>query len=188
MTILDVVMMLVAVVIIFLVAAQGLIRALIVSMAFYVVTSLVGVVALSYTGVTKALSGLTRVLELGWPQSLTYQGLVFLGLGVPMFGMIWFLVGLVLGDVNLPAIKGVDGILALLVGVVLALVVVSVLCNVWGILVSSPWRAYETWSRMYAAYRGSWSRPYLQQILAIYRQTLFFFQITRMPGFLVPQL
>lgn len=188
MTAMDGLALAVIVLVMLLSAGQGFLRTLVMGLALYGVTLVVGAIALSYTLLFEMLAGLLPWLGLQRPPMLSYQAMVFLGIGLPMFVTAWVLMTTVLGDTRLPTLGPVEGLAATIAGAALGIVLAALLCNVWGILVLSPWRDLRLWYVMRTAYSGALFRPYLNLALAVFRWTLFPFQLSQVPAFLVPQL
>ncbi|MBN1875428.1 MAG: hypothetical protein JXA33_14455 [Anaerolineae bacterium] len=155
---------------------------------FYLVTLGVGVLTLASDMLYGLGNALMDVIGGRTLNVLLIQSIVFLGLTIPIMVLIHFLIKMAFQDTSLPKLGGLDYILGALLGIVLALLIMAVFCNTWGVIVSVRWQPQSTWNSMMYAYRGSLLRPYLNRVLNIYRDILFPFRfLGGYPPFFVPQ-
>jgi len=189
MTILDGLLILIGAVIIILCAMEGLVRTLMMLLSFYIATTVAGMITLA----TNALHDITAALiratgGSGVPNMTIAETVTFVGFAVPLFVGAYFLSKMAFPETTVSKLHALDNILGLFFGVVLALVVMAVSCNTWGVAVSVRWSDPQLWYKMRLAYTGSFLRLYMHQVLAYYRPTLFLFGLLRYPTFFLPQL
>ncbi len=187
MTILDILLIIVGLSILILSAMQGLIRSLVMIFGFYITTSVAGFLTLGTDIIQNLMRGITEVLEAPVPNLPLSQSFIFLGVGVPMFVVIYFVSKMAFEDTAVKELGGFDNVLGLLTGGILAILVMAVLCNTWGVIVSQQWQPVGTWQSMRGAYVASQLKPFLHQILLIYDLLLFQFRFTGYPPFFIPQ-
>ena len=92
-----------------------------------------------------------------------------------------------LGDTSIRSLRWVDNVLGTLLGIVIALVFAAVICNAWGVIVAERWHPYATWASMRTTFQSSGLRPFMMDVLLIYRRLLFPFAASRYPIFFQPQ-
>ncbi len=187
MTILDGFLILIGVFIIILCTMEGLLRALIGLVGFYIAVTAAGMVTLATDALHDIAISLSRAVGLGVPSITITETIVFLGLAVPLSVGIYLLSKLLFPDTTLPKLHALDNILGLLIGVILATLIMAVLYNTWGVMVSVRWNNLQLWYNMRYAYLGAFLRPYLHQILVYYRPVFFLFALLRYPPFFAPQ-
>ncbi|MFP4394197.1 MAG: CvpA family protein [Anaerolineales bacterium] len=187
MTILDVLLIIIGLSILILSAMQGLIRSLVMIFGFYMTTLAAGFLTLGTDIIQNLMRGITEILEAPLPHLQMSQTFVFLGVGVPMFIVLYFVSKMAFEDTMIKELGGFDNVFGLLAGGVLAILVMAVLCNTWGVIVSRQWQPTETWQSMRVAYQASQLKPFLHQILLIYDRLLFQFRFTGYPPFFIPQ-
>ena len=187
MTSLDIILIIVGLLVIILSATQGLIRVLIMFFAFYMVCLAAGMVTLAAEMVQRLGSTIAIAFNNDPPPLAMAQVIVFLCVFIPLFIAAYFLSKVAFGDTSLPEIKALDNILGAVTGIVLALFIMAVLCNTWGIAATAP-RLHQTlfWIKMQNAYYGSVLRPTMLQILGIYQILQFVFRYLEYPPFFVP--
>lgn len=184
--ILDVVLLMVMIILIGLAAAEGLVRALIMALVFYVLCIVVGVAVLAFNAAQ--VLGDAVITSVGGPRTpYFYHGIVAIVLLVPGFVISVLMLRMALDETAIPALGWGDNILGTLVGFALALVFAAVLCNAWGVIVHQRWDPYDTWLAMKTAYATSVLRPLLMHVLALYQKLLFPFALSGYPIFFVPQ-
>jgi uncharacterized membrane protein required for colicin V production len=188
MTILDGLLILIGAAIIILCAMEGLLRTLMMLLGLYLATTIAGMVTLA----TDALHDITAALiratgGSGVPNMTITETVTFAGFAIPLFVGIYFLSKMAFPETTLPKLHALDNLLGLFLGVVLALVVMAVFYNTWGVAVSVRWSDPQLWNQMRHAYFRAFLRPYLHQVLAYYRPTLFLFDLLRYPPFFLPQ-
>jgi hypothetical protein len=185
--VLDVLLLLLIVTIIIVASAEGLVRTLLMAFILYMLSIILGVMA-STMGMANFLNDLV-VGSIGSAQRtpLFYQGIIFVGILVPAF--IGGVVGghLALGNTSIHTLKWVDNVLGTLLGIVVALVFAAVICNVWGVIVAERWHPYATWANMRTTFQSSALRPFMMDVLRIYRRLLFPFVASRYPIVFEPQ-
>jgi hypothetical protein len=185
--VLDVLLLVLIVIIIAVAAAEGLLRALIMAFIFYLLSIFLGTMFLGF-GIAHGLNDLV-VGSLGAVERtpLFYQGIIFAGLLLPTFAGSIVLSHLAFSDTSIPALRWGDNVLGTLVGVFIALAFAAVVCNAWGVIVRETWQPYSTWQSMRLSFESSGLRPYMMDVLRIYRQLLFPFAASRYPIFFQPQ-
>jgi CDP-diglyceride synthetase len=104
-------------------------------------------------------------------------------LTVPLFIGAYFIGKTLFRETALPKLQVLDNILGAIVGIVLALVIMALIYNTWGVAVSVRWQNVQTWNSMRMAYYGSFLRPYLREILVTSRPLFLMFQFTEYPPF-----
>ena len=180
--ILDVVLLMVMIAIIGLAAAEGLVRALMMALIFYVLSVVVGVAALSLDAAQ--VLGNAVITSMGGPRTpYFYQGILL----IPGFVVSVQMLHLALDETGIPVLGWGDNVLGTLTGIVLALVFAAVLCNAWGVIVRQRWNPYDTWLAMKTTYASSVLRPLLMRVLVLYQKLLFPFALSGYPVFFVPQ-
>ncbi|HHE72142.1 MAG TPA: hypothetical protein ENL34_07695 [Chloroflexi bacterium] len=184
--ILDVVLLMVMIAIIGLAAAEGLVRALMMALIFYVLSVVVGVAALSLDAAQ--VLGNAVITSMGGPRTpYFYQGIVAVVLLIPGFVVSVQMLHLALDETGIPVLGWGDNVLGTMTGIVLALVFAAVLCNAWGVMVRQRWNPYDTWLTMRTTYATSVLRPLLMRVLVLYQKLLFPFALSGYPVFFVPQ-
>ena len=187
MTILDFLLITVGLIIILLSATQGLIRVLIMFFSFYIICIAAGVLTLAAEVVQKLATTISTSFG-GAPPPLTVaQLIVFLCVSIPLFIAAYFISKVAFGDTSIPELKGFDNVLGAGVGVILALLIMAVMCNTWGVAVNAPRRMTPFWSAMQNAYYYAALRPLMTQIIGAYQMLLFVFRFLDYPPFFVPQ-
>ncbi|MGC9349839.1 MAG: CvpA family protein [Anaerolineae bacterium] len=184
--VLDILILVVIAVLIALAAAEGLIRTLIMTFGFYLLTILLGMVVVAFN-LAQALGDAVLNSLQGPTSPFFYQGMIFLALLIPSFVILLVISHFALSDTSLEVLGWLDNVLGTLLGIGLALVFAAIVCNSWGVIVSQQWRPFNTWVAMRAAYDGSVLRPYMLNILVFYRRLLFPFATSGYPIFFVPQ-
>jgi len=184
---LDIVLLIVMAALIGLAAAEGFVRSLAMLLLFYLLTLLLGVLAVAFDVASLLNDLIVTSLASGPTTPLFYQGLLFVGLLIPGFIIAVMLSHSALDDTAIKPLKWFDNVLGTLVGVVLALVFAAVLCNAWGVIVSERWNPAETWLSMRTVFQGSALRPFMMRILRLYRVALFPFSASGYPVYFIPQ-
>ena len=188
MTVLDGLLILLGAVIIILCTMDGLLRALMMLLAFYLATTIAGMITLATDTLQNIAVALSRVTGgSGVPNMAITETIAFASFAVPLFVGAYFLSKMAFPETTLPKLHALDNILGLFAGVVLALLIAAVIYNTWGVAVSVRWNNSQAWYRMQVAYAGAFLRPYLHQVLAYYRPTLFLFDLLHYPPFFLPQ-
>jgi hypothetical protein len=184
--ILDIILLIIIALFIALAAAEGLVRTLIMSFGFYLLTILLGILVVAFD-LAQALGNAVLSSLQGPTSPFFYQGMIFLALLIPSFAILLLLSHAALSDTSIEVLGWMDNVLGTLLGVGLALVFAAIVCNSWGVIVSQQWRPFDTWVAMRTAYDGSALRPYMMNILVFYRRLLFPFATSGYPIFFVPQ-
>jgi len=187
MTILDVILIFIGVVVIGLSATQGLLRVLMMVFIFYVVCVAAGMATLAADIVQGLAAAVTGMLEAAAPPLQMAQVFVFLGLLVPLFVGAYFLTRVTFTDTTLPKLGGFDNLLGAVLGIVLALLIMAVLFNTVGVAVNAPRRATPGWTSAKTMFHYSMLRPYMMDVIRLYRGLLFMFNFMQYPPFFVPQ-
>ena len=183
MTILDGLLILLGLIVIILCTMDGFLRAVVTLVSFYLITTGTGLLTLA----TDMLHGIARSLAsvVGGhvPSMLLTQTVIFAVLTVPLFIGAYFIGKTLFRETALPKLQVLDNILGAIVGIVLALVIMALIYNTWGVAVSVRWQNAQTWNSMRMAYYGSFLRPYLREILVTSRPLFLMFQFTEYPPF-----
>jgi len=187
MMILDVFLIVVGLAILVLSTMKGLLRTLMMIFGFYLATFGAGFLTLSTDIIQNLMSGTAEVIGAAPPQLHLSQTFVFVVVGSLLFVILYFVSKLAFEDTTLKKLGYFDNAFGLLAGGLLALLVMAILYNTWGVIVSQPWDPTGTWQVMHTAYVTSRFRPLLHQVLRVYAQLLFQFQFTGYPPFFVPQ-
>jgi hypothetical protein len=185
--VLDVLLLILVVAIIALAAAEGLARSLVMFFGFYLLSLLLGIVIVAFN-IAETLNRLIiESMGSGMRSTVLYQGILFLGLLIPAFIIAVIISHFAVDRKGDSRFKWLDNILGTLVGVGLGLVFASVVCNTWGVMVSTRWRPFDTWIAMRLVYDNSLFRPFMLGVLNIYRKLLFPFALSGYPIFFIPQ-
>ncbi len=188
MTILDGFLILLGVLIILFCAMEGLVRTFIMLVSFYLATTAAGMVTLATNAMHSIAVTFNRVAGgSGTPNMARAETIAFAGIIIPFFIGAYLLSKATIPDTTLPKLHAFDNIFGLLLGIILALCMMAVFYNTWGVAVSVRWNDVQLWARMRFAYMGAFLRPYMHQALAGYRGALFLFGLFRYPPFLIPQ-
>ena len=187
MTILDFLLITVGLTIMIFSAMHGLIQVLIMFFSFYIICIAAGIMTLAAEVVQKLATTVTTVFGGAPPPLAMAQLMVFLCVGIPLFIASYFLSKAAFGDTTIPELKGFDNVLGAGVGVILALLVMAVMCNTWGVAVNAPRRMTPFWLAMKNAYYYAALRPMMTQIIGVYQMLLFVFRFLDYPPFFVPQ-
>jgi hypothetical protein len=186
--VLDIFLLLVAVGVIALASAEGVVRASILLLCFYMLCVVIGLMILGFDIVTSLTDLIVGSIGSGGAVNRKlYQSTIFLGLLIPLTGLAYALSHITFKDTQLTKLKWGDNILGTLVGVLTAILVMALLCNTWGVIVSERWRPQRTWQRMWYEYQTSFLRPWLNRVLVTYRGFVFPFEIRAYPVFFIPQ-
>jgi hypothetical protein len=187
MTILDILLIVVGLAILVLSAVKGLLRTLMMIFGFYLTTFGAGFLTLSTDIIQNLMSGAAEVFGAASPQLHLSQTVVFVVIGVLLFVILYFVSEVAFEDTTLTKLGYLDNAFGLLAGGVLAILVMAILYNTWGVIVSQQWNPPGTWQAMHTAYISSRFRPLLHQVLRVYAQLLFQFRFTGYPPFFIPQ-
>jgi hypothetical protein len=185
--VLDILLLIIVAAIIALAAAEGLARSLVMLFGFYLLSLLLGIVIVAFN-IAEALNNLIiRSMGNQARSTVLYQGLIFLGLLIPAFVIAVIISHYAVSREGESRLQWLDNVLGTLVGVGLGLVFAAVVCNTWGVMVSTRWRPFDTWIAMRLAYDSSFFRPFMLNVLNVYRKLLFPFALSGYPIFFIPQ-
>ncbi|MBN2003193.1 MAG: CvpA family protein [Anaerolineae bacterium] len=188
MTSLDYVLIVVGILVIALSATQGVVRVFIMCVAFYLVCIIAGMATLASGIIQNLAAGITEQLGGSAPPLAMAQVIVFVGLGFTLYIGSYFISRAAYADTSIPELGGFDNVLGAVMGILLAIVVMAVLCNTWGIAANAPrLRGSNFWLQMKAAHTYSTLRPMLMQALGFYKQALFMFNYLEYPIFFIPR-
>jgi len=141
-------------------AVAGLMRALFTAIALWAVTLLS---AATYTDVA------FRVQAIGGANLSLFRGIVFDTMLMILLVVGYILLYIAFPDTKLPKLGFLDNLLGMVVGVVIAVVLVSLLQNSMGAMVAERWVTNETgWASLRAQYLGSGLRPYTSSVVGAY--------------------
>ena len=185
--VLDIILLVVGAGIIALAAAEGFVRALMLLFGFYLSSIAVGMLILGFDLVTSLTDIILGSVGGSGVNPVLYQPVIFLGLLIPAFILTYILSHIAFRDTQLTRLRWVDNLLGTLVGALLAVLLMAILCNTWGVLVSERWQPAQTWRQMFTHYHTSALRPWLNRVLVTYRGAVFPFQVRTYPVFFIPQ-
>lgn len=185
--VLDVLLLILVVAIIALAAAWGLARSLVMFFGFYLLSLLLGIVIVAFNIVETLNRMIIESMGQGMQSTVLYQGLLFLGLLIPAFIIAAIIAHFAVEKKQWRRLEWLDNVLGTLVGVALGLVFASVVCNTWGVMVSTRWRPFNTWIAMRMVYDSSLFKPFMMSVLNVYRKMLFPFALSGYPIFFIPQ-
>jgi len=185
---LDLLLLLVIAGIIAFAAAEGLARSAVMLVTFYLLCILLGLIVVTFD-VGALLGG---AINPGPSQAsgnnAIAQSVIFMGILLPTFAFAVLLSHSTLEGAQVAFLGWGDNALGTVIGVILALAFAAVIVNVWGVVVSTPWEPYGTWSRMWSMYDQSILRPILLRLLLVFRRALFPLAASGYPVFFVPQI
>jgi hypothetical protein len=187
MTILDGLLILLGAIVIILCTMDGFLRAVITLVSLYLIVTATGLLTLA----TDMLHGIARALVSvaggHVPNMIITQTVIFTVLTVPLFIGAYFIGKALFRDTTLPKLQVLDNILGAIVGIFLALFIMALIYNTWGVAISVRWQNAQTWHAMRMAYAGSFLRPYLREILSTYRSLFLMFRFIEYPPFFTLQ-
>jgi hypothetical protein len=184
---LDIFLLLVAVGVIALASAEGVVRAFFLLLSFYMLCIVIGMMILGFDIVSSLTDAIVGSISGGAVNRKLYQVTIFLGLLIPLTGLAYVLTHVAFEDTQLTKLKWGDNVLGTFVGILAAILIMSILCNAWGVLVSERWNPQRTWQRLWYEYQTSILRPWLNRVLVGYRNFVFPFEIRAYPIFFIPQ-
>ncbi|MBN2391852.1 MAG: hypothetical protein JXR84_14085 [Anaerolineae bacterium] len=187
MTILDGLLIFVGVMVLVICALDGFLRAVVMLVSFYLLTTAVGLLTLATEAIRGVAVTLVGVLGGHVPDLIITQTLIFAVLTTLLFIGSYFLSKLIFRDTTLPKLQVLDNILGAIVGIVLASLIMAVIYNTWGVAVSVRWQNAQAWYNTWAAYSSSILRPYMREILLTYRPLYFMFRFIEYPPFFILQ-
>ncbi|MGC9467295.1 MAG: CvpA family protein [Anaerolineae bacterium] len=159
-------------------AYQRLVRGLLSLVAIWSATLVSAALYRETTFRLQAITGENPVLA---------RGVVFDALLVIFFVGGFILIRLAFPVTKLPNIGFLDNLLGLFLGVIIAMILVTLLVNSMGVMVEERWEAdEEAWARLRYTYLSSGLRPYTIQVLSAYGW-LFVPFFRGLPPVLMPQ-
>lgn len=159
-------------------AVAGLVRTLFTAAALWAVTLLS---AATYTDVA------FRLQAIGGENLSLFRSTVFDTMLVILLVVGTVLVRIAFPDTKLPQLGFLDNLLGMVVGIVIAVVFVSLLQNSIGAMVAERWVTNETgWASLRAQFLGSGLRPYASAVMRAYGW-LFAPFLRGLPPVLFPQ-
>lgn len=185
MTILDGLLILIGVIVIILCAMDGLLRALVMLVSFYLIITATGMLTLATDMLHSIARSLVDVVGGRVPSVVMTQTIIFAVLTVPLFIGSYFIGKMLFRDTTLPKLQVLDNIFGAIIGIVLALLIMAVIYNTWGVAVSVRWHNAQAWYNMWSAYSGSLLRPYMRETLISYRPILLFRFVEYPPFFIL---
>lgn len=185
--ILDIFLLLVAVGVIALASSEGVVRAFMLLLCFYMLCVVIGLMILGFDIVTSLTDVIIGSISQGAVNRKLYQSTIFLGLLIPFTTLAYVLTHITFKDTQLTKLKWGDNILGTFVGGLAAILIMAILCNTWGVIVSERWRPQRTWQKMWYEYQTSFLRPWLNRVLVTYRGFVFPFEVRAYPVFFIPQ-
>jgi|GEM_PF-851837 len=187
MTALDGLLILVGLIVIIVCAMDGVLRALVMLVSFYLISTATGLVTLA-TDVLHGIAGsIASVTGSSVPNIVVTQTFVFVVLTAPLFIGAYFIGKVIIEDTTLPKLQVLDNILGAIIGIVLALLIMALIYNTWGAAVSVRWNNVQAWNSMWMAYANSWLRPHLREILVTSRPIYIVFSYLEYPLFFTLQ-
>ena len=142
MTALDVLMILLGVVLVALFAWQRMVRALTFLVVIWVATLVAALLYRAAAFRTQAVTGANVILA---------EGLFFVGIFSLALLVGFFAVRAAYPDTRLPRLGVLDPLMGAVIGCIIAMLVVTVLINGWGLMLNGAWKDGAAWSR--------WSAP-----------------------------
>jgi hypothetical protein len=184
---LDVFLLLVAVGVIALAAAEGVVRAFFLLLSFYMLCVVIGMMILGFDIVSNLTDAIIGSISQGAVNRKLYQSTIFLGLLIPLTVLAYALSHITFKETQLTKLQWGDNVLGTFVGALTAILIMAILCNTWGVLVSERWQPQRTWRTMWIEYQTSILRPWLNRVLVTYRGFVFPFEVRAYPVFFIPQ-
>lgn len=161
-------------------AIEGFARSLMQLLIFYITTIILGMVMLSVTIANNLGERIAGMIG-GYPNQSLYETWMFLAILIPSTIGIFLLTHFTMDNLQFSRIQWLDTLLAIVSGLLLALCIMSIISNAWGIIVSTVWQPEQTWFTFRNAYSTSLLRPQMERVMAVYRALLFPFRMTRYP-------
>jgi hypothetical protein len=110
-----------------------------------------------------------RVKAVAGPNTSLTEGIMFVVLLVIFFAVGYILMVLSFPETRLPKIGFLDGLMGLLLGVIVAGIMVTLLHNAIGVMVSERWSDASAWSSMRNDFMTSPLRLFTRGLLSLYR-------------------
>lgn len=180
MMIMDITLMLVGALIVTFSTIEGFARSLMQLIIFYVTSLILGMILLSIN-ITQDMARNIAEMTGGLPNQTLFEALLFLVILIPTTLGIFLLTHFTMDNLQFSKIQWLDTVLAVITGLIFALIFMSLIANTWGIIVSTAWTPERTKITMYNAYSTSVLRIPMQKVLSIYHDLLFPFKMTRYP-------
>lgn len=187
MTSLDGLLILVGAIVIIACALDGLLRSVVMLASFYLIATAIGMLTMATEMLRGIAVALVSVIGGRVPSLVITQTIIFVVLTVPLFVGFYFISKVLFRDTTLPKLQILDNILGAIVGIVLALLIMALIYNTWGVAVSARWYNVQTWQSMRTAYLGSFLRLYMREALVTYRSLFFMFDFLDYPPFFLLQ-
>lgn len=187
MTILDGLLVLLGLIVIILCTMDGFLRSVVTLVSLYLITTATGLLTLATDMLHGVARALAEVVGGRVPNMVMTQTVIFVVLTVPLFIGAYFIGKMLFRDTALPKLQVFDNILGAIVGIVLALIIMALIYNTWGVAISVRWQNVQTWNSMRMAYFGSFLRPYLRETLITFRSLFVMFSFLEYPPFFTLQ-
>ena len=189
MTALDGLLILIGLVVIIMCTMDGVLRAVVMLVSFYLFTTATGLLTLATEAIRGVAIALVSVVGGRVPSLIMVQTIVFAVLTVPLFVGSYFIGKMIFKETSLPKLQVLDNILGAVVGIVLAVLIMALIYNTWGVAVSVQWSNAQAWRSMRMAYFASFLRPYMREVLVSYQPLLVMFRFSGLgyPPFFVLQ-
>jgi len=166
---------------------DGILRAVGMLVSFYMITTAAGLLTLATEALRGIAVALVGVVGGSVPGLLMTQTIVFVALTAPLFIGSYFIGKVILRETNLPKLGVFDNIFGAFAGIILALLIMALIYNTWGVAVSMSWWNAKVWHSMRIAYTGSFLRPYMRETLLTFRPMYFLFRSIDYPPFFMLQ-
>jgi uncharacterized membrane protein required for colicin V production len=126
-----------------------------------------------------------RIKAIAGPNTSLTEGAMFIGLFLLFFVVGYILIHTSFPVTKLPKIGFLDYVMGFLLGVIVAAVMVALLENAIGVMVSEQWTNYRSWASIRGDFTASPLRALSRNILNIYRW-LFVPFFRALPPILIP--
>ncbi len=177
----DIVLIVIGILVVIYCAIEGFGRSMLALVIFYITSILIGMVMLSVHSVQNLANRVASMIG-GSPNQSLFETLLFLAILIPSIIGIFLLIHHTMSSLNVLRMEWLDALLSIVTGILLALCIMAIITNTWGIIVSTAWQPVSTWRTFRNAYATSFLRPFMQGALAIYNELLFPFKMTRYPN------
>lgn len=178
MTALDGLLILIGLIVIIMCTMDGVLRAAVMLVSFYLFTTATGLLTLATEAIRSVAVALASVVGGQVPSLIMIQTIVFAVLTVPLFVGSYFIGKMIFRETALPKLQVLDNILGAIAGFVLALLIMALIYNTWGVAVSVRWHNVQAWRAMRTAYAASFLRPYMREVLISYKPLLLMFRFS----------
>ncbi len=119
--------------------------------------------ALSYKEAAFRLQAITG------PNRSLAEGAFFMGLFILFFVVGYIVTHVAFPVMKLPKLGVLDYVMGFLLSLIVAAVIVTLLHNAIGVMVSERWRDYAAWMRMRNEFYASPLQPFSRAVLSLYR-------------------